>query len=119
AALNEQIKHVRAHPPSKGGLKVVLRIAPEGWEVPRDSFFQNNFFLLPELVRTVRGLLRADETSTSRTVSPLTPALSPLRGEGESAADAAQRARRSRFLIDAYCGVGFFSIELADLVEHF
>jgi hypothetical protein len=46
-ALNEQILHVRAHPPPKGGLKVVLRIPPEGWEVPPDSFFQNNFFLLP------------------------------------------------------------------------
>ena len=27
-ALNEQIKHVRAHPPPKGGIKVVLRIPP-------------------------------------------------------------------------------------------
>lgn len=53
-AVNEQIRHVRANPPPKGGLKVVLRVAPEGWEVPKDSFFQNNFFLLPELVRTVR-----------------------------------------------------------------
>ena len=49
-ALNEQIREVRAHPPPKGGIKVVLRIAAEGWEVPRDSFFQNNFFLLPKLV---------------------------------------------------------------------
>ncbi len=57
-ALNEQIRHVRANPPPKGGLKVVLRIAPEGWHVPRDSFFQNNFFLLPKLVETVRERLR-------------------------------------------------------------
>lgn len=85
-ALNEQIKQVRLHPPPKGGLKVVLRIAPEGWRLPRDSFFQNNFFLLPKLVETVRDRLR----------------------------DCA-----SRFLIDAYCGVGFFSVELADLVEEF
>ena len=42
-ALNQQIKEVRAHPPPKGGLKVVLRIPPEGWNVPPDSFFQNNF----------------------------------------------------------------------------
>ncbi len=49
-ALNEQIRHVRAHPPPKGGIKVVLRVQPEDWDVPRDSFFQNNFFLLPELV---------------------------------------------------------------------
>ncbi len=57
-ALNEQIRHVRAHPPPKGGLKVVIRIPPEDWQVPRDSFFQNNFFLLPRLVETVRDKLR-------------------------------------------------------------
>lgn len=85
-ALNEQIKHVRANPPPKGGLKVVVRIAPEGWEVPRDSFFQNNFFLLPKLVDTVRERIK------------------------ESG---------SRFLVDAYCGVGFFGIEAGDLVESF
>jgi 23S rRNA (uracil1939-C5)-methyltransferase len=65
---------------------VVLRVPPEGWEVPRDSFFQNNFFLLPRLVDTVRQQLRQSG---------------------------------SRFLIDAYCGVGFFSLELADLVEKY
>jgi tRNA/tmRNA/rRNA uracil-C5-methylase (TrmA/RlmC/RlmD family) len=58
-ALNEQIKHVRAHPPHKGGIKVVLRVQPENWEVPPDSFFQNNFFLLPKLVETVREFLKA------------------------------------------------------------
>src|ERR1051326_7185831 len=57
-AINEQIKEVRRHPPPKGGLKVVLRISPEGWEVPRDSFFQNNFFLLPKLVEVTRDRLR-------------------------------------------------------------
>jgi 23S rRNA (uracil1939-C5)-methyltransferase len=30
-ALNEQIRNARAHPPPKGGLKLVLRIPPEGW----------------------------------------------------------------------------------------
>ena len=85
-ALNEQIRHVRAHPPPKGGLKVVLRVAPEGWEVPRDSFFQNNFFLLPKLVDTVR----------------------------ECILDSGIRS-----LIDTYCGVGFFGIELADIVASF
>jgi 23S rRNA (uracil1939-C5)-methyltransferase len=57
-ALNERILEVRAHPPPKGGLKVVLRVQPEGWEVPPDSFFQNNFFLLPKLVEVVRDCLR-------------------------------------------------------------
>jgi 23S rRNA (uracil1939-C5)-methyltransferase len=85
-ALSDQIKQVRANPPPKGGIKVVLRIPPEGWVVPRDSFFQNNFFLLPKLVETVREFVR----------------------DGGA-----------RHLIDLYCGVGFFGIELADVVESF
>lgn len=84
--LNEQLKQVRAKPPHKGGIKVMLRVPAPGWEVPHDSFFQNNFFLLPRLVEVVRERLHSS---------------------------------RNRFLIDAYCGVGFFSIELADLVETF
>jgi tRNA/tmRNA/rRNA uracil-C5-methylase (TrmA/RlmC/RlmD family) len=86
SALNEQIKNVRQHPPPKGGLKVVLRISPGGWEVPRDSFFQNNFFLLPKLVEVAGERLRS---------------------------------ARTRHLVDVYCGVGFFGIELAGLVESF
>jgi tRNA/tmRNA/rRNA uracil-C5-methylase (TrmA/RlmC/RlmD family) len=85
-AISEQIKQVRANPPPKGGIKIVLRIPPEGWDVPPDSFFQNNFFLLPKLVETVRGFLR----------------------DGGA-----------RHLADLYCGVGFFGIELADLIESF
>jgi 23S rRNA (uracil1939-C5)-methyltransferase len=54
--------------------------------VPPDSFFQNNFFLLPKLVETVRARLRDGGT---------------------------------QFLVDAYCGVGFFGIEVGDLVESF
>jgi 23S rRNA (uracil1939-C5)-methyltransferase len=61
-ALNEQIKHVRANPPPKGGIKVVLRIPPKDWTVPPDSFFQNNFFLLPQLVETARAMLRESHT---------------------------------------------------------
>ena len=57
--LNEQIKQVRANPPPRGGLKFVLRVQPENWVVPKDSFFQNNFFLLPELVATVKNFLQA------------------------------------------------------------
>jgi len=85
-ALNEQINRVRAEPPAKGGLKVALREAPEGWEVPRDSFFQSNFFMLLKLVDAVRERLRDSGV---------------------------------RHLVDAYCGVGFFAVELADLVESF
>jgi tRNA/tmRNA/rRNA uracil-C5-methylase (TrmA/RlmC/RlmD family) len=85
-AINEQIRRVRANPPPKGGLKVVLRVAPDGWDVPPDSFFQNNFFLLPELVGAVRSCLEQSG---------------------------------ARQLIDAYCGVGFFGIELAGAVESF
>jgi tRNA/tmRNA/rRNA uracil-C5-methylase (TrmA/RlmC/RlmD family) len=84
--LNEEIRRVRAHPPPKGGIKVVLRVSPEDWDVPADSFFQNNLSLLPKLVETVRGFLR---------------------GSG------------ARHLVDLYCGVGFFGIELADAVESF
>jgi tRNA/tmRNA/rRNA uracil-C5-methylase (TrmA/RlmC/RlmD family) len=85
-SISEQIKNVRANPPPKGGIKIVLRIPPENWDVPPDSFFQNNFFLLPKLVETVRGFLR----------------------DGGA-----------KHLVDLYCGVGFFGIELADLVESF
>ncbi|HOX56314.1 MAG TPA: class I SAM-dependent RNA methyltransferase [Verrucomicrobiota bacterium] len=85
-ALNDQIKYVRAHPPPRGGIKVVLRIPPVGWEVPPDSFFQNNSFLLPTMVHVVRELLRKSG---------------------------------ARHLLDIFCGVGFFSIELGDLVESF
>ncbi len=85
-ALNAELTHVRANPPPKGGLKVVLRIPPEGWEVPPDSFFQNNFFLLPKLVEAVRERLKNSGV---------------------------------RFLADIFCGVGFFSLELAEAVERF
>jgi len=85
-ALNEQLDNVRAHPPPKGGLKVILRTTPGEWDVPRDSFFQNNSLLLPELVAAVR----------------------------ECVLDSG-----IRHLVDAYCGVGFFALELADLVESF
>ena len=85
-SLNEQIKQVRANPPPRGGLKFVLRVQAEGWEVPKDSFFQNNFFLLPKLVETVKGFLQ------------------------DSGA---------KHLIDLYCGVGFFGIEVAGVVDSF
>lgn len=84
--VNDGIRDVRRNPPPKGGIKVVVRQYPEGWTVPPDSFFQNNSFLLPELVASIRDFLRE---------------------------------QGSRFLIDLYCGVGFFAIELADMVERF
>lgn len=84
--LSDRIKDVRANPPPKGGIKVVLRVPPEGWQVPPDSFFQNNFFLLPRFVDVVRERLQSAGT---------------------------------RFLLDIYCGVGFFSLELAHVVERF
>jgi tRNA/tmRNA/rRNA uracil-C5-methylase (TrmA/RlmC/RlmD family) len=84
--LNEQLRAARAQPPPKGGLKLTLRVPPPDWEVPRDSFFQNNFHLLPQLAATVKARVRDAGT---------------------------------RFLVDAYCGVGFFAIETADVVEAF
>lgn len=84
--LNEQLTEVRANPPPKGGLKVMLRLPPADWSVPRDAFFQNNFHLLPALVSTVRERLASSG---------------------------------ARFLIDAYCGVGFFALECSGSVERF
>ncbi|MBL9169548.1 MAG: class I SAM-dependent RNA methyltransferase [Verrucomicrobiales bacterium] len=84
--LNVQLTEVRKNPPPKGGIKVVLRIPPEDWVVPKDSFFQNNFFMLPGLVETVRGRLQ----------------------------DAG-----SSYLVDAYCGVGFFSLATAECFKSF
>lgn len=85
-ALNQEILRARANPPPKGGIKVVLRIPPEDWDVPPDSFFQNNFFLLPKLVETAREALIAGG---------------------------------AKYLLDVYCGVGFFGISLGDAVEKF
>jgi tRNA/tmRNA/rRNA uracil-C5-methylase (TrmA/RlmC/RlmD family) len=103
-AISEQIKNVRANPPPKGGIKIVLRIPPENWDVPPDSFFQNNFFLLPKLVETVRGFLVGQASSLSNSSGEDTGRMPvPLK----------------KYLIDLYCGVGFFGIEMADLVESF
>jgi tRNA/tmRNA/rRNA uracil-C5-methylase (TrmA/RlmC/RlmD family) len=84
--LNSKMLEVRRNPPPKGGLKVVLRINPENWFVPKDSFFQNNFFLLPELVNTVRQSIRSSGV---------------------------------RHLVDVFCGVGFFGIEMAGELDSF
>jgi tRNA/tmRNA/rRNA uracil-C5-methylase (TrmA/RlmC/RlmD family) len=84
--LNEQLQEARRNPPPRGGLKVVLRLEPEGWEVPPDSFFQTNFHALPLLVEAVRACLR----------------------EGGA-----------EYLVDAYCGVGFFALSCAGQVKHF
>ena len=85
-ALNEQLAELRENPPPRNMQKVVLRIMPDDWEMHRDSFFQNNFHLLPSLVDTVRDRLQSAGT---------------------------------RHLVDAYCGIGFFSLSLADLVGSF
>lgn len=84
--LNRELGKIRLNPPRKNGVKVVLRVFPDDWFLPRDSFFQNNFHLLPGLVQAVAGRLRASEI---------------------------------RHLIDAYCGVGFFSLELASHLASF
>ncbi len=85
-ALNDQLHQLRDDPPPRNMQKVVLRIMPDDWELHRDSFFQNNFHLLPQLVEAVRECLANAGTS---------------------------------HLVDAYCGIGFFSLSLADLVESF
>lgn len=85
-ALNTALQEWRKNPPHKGGIKTELRIPPEGWEVPSHSFFQNNFFQLPNLITAVRDRLKDAGT---------------------------------RHLVDAYCGVGFFALELANGVDSF
>ena len=85
-ALNNQLAELRENPPPRNMQKVVLRMMPDDWQLHRDSFFQNNFHLLPKLVNTVRDCL----TDSG-----------------------------SKYLVDAYCGIGFFSLSLADLVEGF
>lgn len=85
--VNEQLRLLRqGPPPPRSGLKYVLRVAPPGWDVPPDSFFQNNLFALPHMIETVRRLHREAGTA---------------------------------FLIDVYCGVGLFGIELAGQVAKF
>ena len=107
--LNEEIRRVRAHPPPKGGIKVVLRVPPADWDVPPDSFFQNNFSLLPKLVETVRDFLRSAGVQASGCSDASQPH-SPKQAEAWTP---------TRHLVDLYCGVGFFGIELADMVESF
>lgn len=84
--LNAQLTEVSQNPSRKNGVKYVLRKFPDGWTLPNDSFFQNNFHLLPGMVEEVRGCLRDFG---------------------------------GRFLVDTYCGVGFFALELAGDVEGF
>jgi len=55
--INRLITHVRQNPPPRGGLKVVLRKEPEDWQVGRDSFFQNNFHMLPGMVGALKDCL--------------------------------------------------------------
>ncbi len=82
--LNKALTKVRVDPPRKNGIKFNLRIFPEGWKLPPDSFFQVNFHQLPNMIHAVKERLKDAGT---------------------------------RFLVDAYCGVGFFSLSLADTME--
>lgn len=84
--LNKQLEEVSADPSRKNGIKYVLRKFPDDWTLPNDSFFQNNFFLLPGMVEEVKSCLR------------------DFGGD---------------FLVDTYCGVGFFALELASEVKEF
>lgn len=85
-ALNEKLQQVRVDPPRKNGIKFTLRVFPEGWELPPDSFFQVNYHQLPNMVAAVEQQLRSAKV---------------------------------KHLIDAYCGVGFFSLSLAHTVDRF
>lgn len=52
--INKLIQHVFDNPPPRGGLKVVLRKEPDNWQVGKDSFFQNNFHMLPGMIQTLK-----------------------------------------------------------------
>ncbi|MBT4275734.1 MAG: class I SAM-dependent RNA methyltransferase, partial [Verrucomicrobia bacterium] len=84
--LNKAMQKVRIDPPRKNGVKFTLRVYPEQWDLPPDSFFQVNFHQLPTMVNAVGDLLLDAGT---------------------------------KYLIDAYCGVGFFSLSLAEKVESY
>ena len=84
--LNKAMQKVRIDPPRKNGVKFTLRVYPEQWDLPPDSFFQVNFHQLPTMVNAVGDLLLDADT---------------------------------KYLIDAYCGVGFFSLSLAEKVESY
>ncbi len=84
--LNKQLENVKKDHSRKNGVKYVLRKFPENWILPNDSFFQNNFFLLPGMVEEVKSCLK------------------DFGGE---------------YLVDTYCGVGFFALELASEVKEF
>lgn len=84
--LNQALQEVRVDPPRKNGIKFTLRVYPEQWDLPPDSFFQVNFHQLPNMINAVADLLKDANT---------------------------------KYLIDAYCGVGFFSLSLAEKVESY
>ncbi len=84
--LNRKLAGIRLDPPERSGTKFDLRLMPEEWDLPRDSFFQVNGSILPRLV--------------------------------ETAARALESSGASR-LLDVYCGIGFFCLQLAGRVERF
>ena len=62
-ALNEQLQVVREDPPTKNGVKFNLRMMPDDWVLPPDSFFQVNYHLLPGMVKAVRQYLEAAKST--------------------------------------------------------
>lgn len=67
------------------------------------AFFQNNNSILPRFTAYIRDSLRSDEAvSTSAPSSPLSSSESPS-------------TPRLKYLIDAYCGSGLFTITLSSL----
>ncbi|MCS1409079.1 MAG: 23S rRNA (uracil(1939)-C(5))-methyltransferase RlmD [Verrucomicrobia subdivision 3 bacterium] len=57
--LNQKLQKVRTDPPRKNGIKSNLRLMPEDWILPPDSFFQVNYHLLPKMVTTVKQYLQS------------------------------------------------------------
>ncbi|KAK0526729.1 tRNA(m5U54)methyltransferase [Tilletia horrida] len=81
--------------------KVVLeRVNETKFESPAGTFFQNNRSILPDLIGYVRDEVNQHWVSRS-----------------ELSVDEGGKKKKERFLVDAYCGSGLFSLCLADAFD--
>lgn len=81
ADLNEKLREVRRESNRPLRRRLTLRSRLEEWDIPGDSFFQNNRYALPLMLDAVR---------------------------------AAVAEPRPALVVDVFCGVGLFAVELAD-----
>ncbi|PWN89312.1 S-adenosyl-L-methionine-dependent methyltransferase [Acaromyces ingoldii] len=84
----------------KAGVKE--RVNDTKFDSPAGAFFQNNRSILPSLLGYVREQIILHSTPTPT---------------ADTAAAESDQEKASRYLVDAYCGSGLFSLCLADLFE--